>query len=495
MSQRPATGGAVRVWRAWTWLIPGLFAYTICRVPSFFEPHWYTDEAGYATTARAVLRGVPLYLKAWTNKPPLHIWAVALPLSLFGPGEAGLHALTFLSGLLAWLALALLARRLLSPRRALMATVAFGLALGLPLFQAELLVPESLLIAPTTWAGLIVLSRLIPTPGGAAGSWTWALLAGGLMGFAVGFQQTALADALVFALAIALMPGVSRRALLGYLLALLFVIACWLTPALVVAGVPAVAFALVGFYRGYVAFSAPDSGLGIGLRFLGPALALAGTFIVRRDPRATWPLWLWACADLGVSAIANRPYPHFLVPALAPTILALVSIRGIHLPIRWRIAPLAAAFVLTVPLALVAGTDFNALQAYAAWPAAQLGKHRTEWSAQLDVRSPADEATAAWIRDHGLAQSTAVIWSSDAWLYLLADLPMELPTAPIYNDVVLFGSGSTVAARVDAMQPQLIVTSEEALSQWPEIGPVLARDYDLVFQSYPNAVYVRRAGR
>jgi hypothetical protein len=155
---------------------------------------------------------------------------------------------------------------------------------------------------------------------------------------------------------------------------------------------------------------------------------------------------------------------------------------------------MAAAFLLTVPLALVAGTDFNALQAYAAWPAAQLGKHRTEWSAQLDVRSPADEATAAWIRAHGLAQSTAVIWSSDAWLYLLADLPMDLPTAPIYNDVVLLGSGPAVAARVDQMQPQLIVTSEEALSQWPEIAPVLARDYELVFQSYPNAVYLRRAG-
>jgi 4-amino-4-deoxy-L-arabinose transferase-like glycosyltransferase len=484
----------VPAWRAWTWLIPGLLVYCICRFPSFFEPHWYTDEAGYATTARAVLRGAPLYLQAWTNKPPLQIWAVALPLSLFGTREAGFHALTFLSGLLAWLALALLARRLLSPRRALIATVAFGLAIGLPLFQAALLIPESLLIAPTTWAGLIVLTRLIPTAEAATGSWRWAVLAGGLMGVALGFQQTALADTLVFAVVLALAPGVSRQALPAYLLAFLAVVLSWLAPAIIVAGVPAVTFALVGFYRGYVAFSAPSSTFGIGLRLLGPALALIGTFVARRDARANWPLWLWACADLSVSAIANRPYPHFLLPALAPTILALASIHGIRFPIRWRVAPMAAAFLLTVPLAFVAGTDFNALQAYAAWPAAQLGKHRTEWSAQLDVRSPADEATAEWIRAHGLAQSTAVIWSSDAWLYLLADLPMDLPTAPIYNDVVLLGSGSAVAARVDEMEPQLIVTSEEALSQWPDIGPVLARDYVLVFRSEPNAVYRRRPG-
>ena len=195
-----------------------------------------------------------------------------------------------------------------------------------------------------------------------------------------------------------------------------------------------------------------------------------------------------------MSAIANRPYPHFLVPALAPTILALASVRGIRLPFRWRLAPLAAAFTVTVPLALVAGTDFNLLQAYAAWPKAQLSQHRTEWSAQLDIRSPADEATAAWLVDHGLSQSSAVIWSSSAWLYLLADLPLDLPTAPIYNNVVLLGSGAAVADRVDAMRPQLIVTSEEALSQWPEIATVLARDYELAFQSYPDSVYLRRPG-
>ena len=259
MSQ-PQVFGTV-AWRRWTWLAPGLLVYTICRVPSFFEPHWYTDEAGYATTARAVLRGLPLYVQAWTNKPPLHIWTVALPLSLFGPYEAGLHALTFVSGLLAFLALAVLAGRLLKPRRALVASIAFGLAIGLPLFQAELLVPESLLIAPATWAGLFVLTRVIGSVGGESRQWMWAALAGGLMGIAVGFQQTALADAAVFALIIALVPGVSRRALLGYSLGFVAVVACWLTPALAVAGIPAVAFALVGFYQGYVAFRAPSSGL------------------------------------------------------------------------------------------------------------------------------------------------------------------------------------------------------------------------------------------
>ena len=482
---------------SWAWAVPAGLIYTVCRVPSFFEPHWYTDEAGYATTARDILRGAPLYTQAWTNKPPIHLWTVALFIRLFGASEAGLHALTFVTGLIALLGVAVLARRLLSPGRAALGTGLFALAIGLPVFQAQLAVPESLLIAPVTWAAVIVLTRLVVSDGRdqPMPAWAWSLVAGALMGLALGIQQTVLADMAVFSIVIALLPGVSRRVLPAYLLAFLAVVASWLAPAVLVAGVPAVAFALVGFYQGYIAFSAPDSALAIGLRLLGPVLALIGTLMVRRDSKTSWALWLWACADLAVAAIANRPYPHYLVPALAPTILAVVSIRGVRFPIRWRIAPLAAAVILTAPLAVVAaGLDSKTLNAYAAWPAAQLGKHQTEWSLNLEKRSPADEATAAWIRDHGLSQSTAVIWSSSAWLYLLADLPLALPTAPIYNDVVLFGSGSAVAAQVDAMQPQLIVTEDDALSQWPEIGTVLAASYELVYEHDPDRVYLRRPG-
>ena len=73
-------------------------------------------------------------------------------------------------------------------------------------------------------------------------------------------------------------------------------------------------------------------------------------------------------------------------------------------------------------------------------------------------------------------------------------IPAYIRYLGYFTNVVLLGSGSAVADRVDAMRPQLIVTSEEALSQWPEIATVLARDYELAFQSYPDSVYLRRPG-
>ena len=79
---------------------PSVLLYTLLRIPSFFEPHWYTDEAGYATTAREMLRGKLLYVDIWNNKPPLHLWTVAAIVRIFGSGEVAFHLTTYAFGLL-----------------------------------------------------------------------------------------------------------------------------------------------------------------------------------------------------------------------------------------------------------------------------------------------------------------------------------------------------------------------------------------------------------
>ena len=495
-----------RGWRSWTWLAPALVIYSLCRIPSFFEPHWYTDEAGYASTARAVLKGLPLYSVAWTNKPPLQIWAVAIPLWLFGPSEAGLHALTFISGLIALAAVAFVAQRLLSTPRAIGATVAFALAIGLPFVEAELIVPESLLIAPVTWAGALIVVRFARgDEAGNAGATDkagrndavplvfLAALAGALIGVGLGMQQTVLADAVVFGLVILL----ARRwaALAAYLVTMSAFVAAWSLPAVTVAGPSVVGYALVGFYQRYAAFSVPGTPLGLGLRVLGPLLALVGTVIARREGNRAWPLWLWACADLAVSAVANRPYPHFLIPALAPAVLAVASLPRprVPWPVRRRLGTTAmvAAFLITGNFALVAGLDLSTVQAYAIWPAAHVVKSVEPWSALPSLTSPADEAVAKWIRDNGYSDRSAVVWSSSAWIYMLADLDVSLPAAPIYNDVIIYGSGRAVASEVESMQPELIVTSDEATKQWPDILPLLTREYQLVYSSGHDHVYLR----
>ena len=68
--------------------------YLLLRLPSLIEPQWYSDEAGYASTAWLTHAGYGLYVDAWNNKPPLLFGIYGLSEALFGASEAGIHALS-----------------------------------------------------------------------------------------------------------------------------------------------------------------------------------------------------------------------------------------------------------------------------------------------------------------------------------------------------------------------------------------------------------------
>lgn len=52
-------------------LILIICAVLLIRIPSWFEPYWYGDEAIYLTIGQAINRGVDLYSEIHDNKPPL----------------------------------------------------------------------------------------------------------------------------------------------------------------------------------------------------------------------------------------------------------------------------------------------------------------------------------------------------------------------------------------------------------------------------------------
>ena len=71
-------------------------------------------------------------------------------------------------------------------------------------------------------------------------------------------------------------------------------------------------------------------------------------------------------------------------------------------------------------------------------------------------------------------------WSSDAWLYVIADLPLGLPTPPIDNDEVLLGSQDKLAQAVAVLDPDMIITGDDALTGFSEIKPLLSSLYRAV---------------
>jgi 4-amino-4-deoxy-L-arabinose transferase-like glycosyltransferase len=499
--------------------VPGFLTLVVLRLPSLMEPHWYTDEAGYVNVARSLLNGKILYSQTWNNKPPLMLWTIAGEVKLLGSSETGLHVLTLITGLLAIAAIVWAAERLYTPRRALMAGVIAAVLIGLPIVDAELAIPESLMIAPLTWAGAILIvqirrgdhtvpARRIPR---------WPVAVGLLTAAAIAYQQTAIAETSAFWLAMLLAPKLLRRDAFVFLGTVAVATAAWLIAAVITAGLSNVAFALAGFYVGYTQKVLPTSATGAFAHFalagFAALLIAVGAFLARRRERLDWALLLWAGATLLVTAVAGQPFPHFLTPAVAPLTLL---VAGVSLPTpsrfradRWKpakdVAPELVGLVIALAMASIASLDWFPPLTFAPGSTHTLSQYyggavqavlsssvRAQWDDNFDSRVAGDAAVTSWLDAHGLSGSTAVVWSSDAWVYALANLQVVLPTPPIYNDEVLLGFNGPVEEAVAAARPVVIVTAEDALQQYPEIAKLLdGVQYVNTFESYPDSVWVR----
>ncbi len=515
--RRPALRVPRRGSALW-WTAPSFLVFTVLRLPSFFEPHWYTDEASYVSVARSLLSGKVLYSQIWNNKPPLQSWTIATEVRLFGTSETGLHMLTFLTGLAALAAVAYAATRILSTRRACIATLLCAIALGLPVIDAELALPESLLIAPVTWAAALLLVRIDPRrPIDTSRRMpVWPFVVGALVAAGIAYQQTVVAEAGAFAIITAVSPRTRWRELAAYVGTVVAITAAWLSVAIATAGAGKVAFALVGFYIPYTRSVLPSDNGGVFAHIaevgVAAVLLCAGAFLCRRLPRPTWAVVVWAAAALLVAAMADQPYAHYLTATAAPVSLALAAIpspgmvRGVNRSTALRLVPAVAALVIAAALARVTGLDWipeaspsplqNSTRTlslyYGGAVQAMLRQDDTDWDVAFDSHVPADRAVASWISTHGYSGQSAVVWSSDAWVYSLADLPVLMPTPPIYNDEVLLGNNGPVAAQVAQINPTLIIVSDDASVQFPEIGTVIgAGNYQLEYNSGPVAVWVR----
>ena len=139
--------------------------------------------------------------------------------------------------------------RLLGRARTVVALLLAAILLGLPVFDAELLLPESLMIAPLTWAGALLLTRVAAPD---TRRWPlWPVGVGVLVAVAVAYQQTAVAETCAFALILALAGRASWRRVAVYAASVAGGTALWLVPAIVTAGAGRVGYALVGFWVQY----------------------------------------------------------------------------------------------------------------------------------------------------------------------------------------------------------------------------------------------------
>ncbi len=495
--------------KGWDWaarrsLTVPLVLLLLLRLPSLFEPHWYSDEAGYATTAWLMAHGKVLFLTTWNNKPPLLFWLYQLALGIFGPRELGLHLLSTATEVSALVGTWRLASQYLSPRRVWIATLVTAFLIATPMLNGDLALPENLLIGFTIW-GMVAMTAALRAPGPRR-----ALLPAAVSGvlFACGclIQQTVLAD---LAVALLLMLVAGRRAWwpgLVMVASAAVVVVAVLAPFVAAAGLHNVVYFLVTGYSSYTSYSFHPSLWSLLPRLLAGVLLVAGVFLARRWPTERLLPLVWLATLLLCYVIPNRAYAHFLLPAV-PAAALLVARVGRPDWRRWRSrarlagAPLLGS-VLVVSCLWVAlfgsGVSSGSLftlkltgeyyPAFVGWLTGDVSE--TSYVMVYDPRALEEHEAVTWIRQNHLAGSTAVIWSPDAWAYLLGRLEPILPEPTIYMNSSLLGTNALLQ-RISRERPVVVLVTSDSYTQYGHIVPLLRRDYTEVQASTNGELWVR----
>jgi 4-amino-4-deoxy-L-arabinose transferase-like glycosyltransferase len=491
-------------WRRWRSLTVPLTVLLVLRLPSLFEPHWYTDEAGYANVAWQMMHGKVLFLTTWNNKPPLLFWIYQLGLLISGPTEFGIHLLSTLTEAAALVGTWFLARNYLSPLRVWIAMLIAAFFLATPVFNGDLALPENLLIGFTVWGMVAVLAAMR-----APESWRstlWAAAAGVIFAAAILIQQSAVADLAAACLVLLL---VNRRGWLQAATAAVsaaVVLAAVITPFVMAAGLHNVIFFLITSYSGYTTNQLPLTFWTLLPRAVAGLLILVGAYSARKWPAQRLLVWVWLASLLLFYAIPNRDYMHFLLPAV-PAAALLIS--GFRLP-NWRAwrsrvglagAPLLAAVLVGTGLwvgllgaGLLSGSLFTIKltgEYYPAFVGELTGAlSPAEYVSVYDQRAVAEYQAVVWIKKNNLSGSTAVVWSADSWAYLMANLQPILPEPTIYMNDALLGS-TELLHRVQVDQPVVVILTSDAYTAYGPIVPLLEHTYTEVQESANGQLWIR----
>jgi 4-amino-4-deoxy-L-arabinose transferase-like glycosyltransferase len=481
------------------WLLAALVLFLLLRIPSWFEPHWYTDEAGYANTAYLAAHGRVLYLTVWNNKPPLLFWIYDIALSWFGPSELGLHLLSTLAGGLTLAAVWQMVRREWGGRGMGRTMVVATLLLGLPLLSAELALPENFLIFPEA-AGMLMLLRSFSE----RGRWRAVLElgAGTAFGLACLIQQTAVGPLLAMVFLVALMPRAgSVRGAMRVLMAGAIVTGAGIAPYLFWAGPSHVYYFLVTSFEGYTSRTLPLNLLTLLPRGLAGALLVLGVVAARkRDPR-TVLIWTWLGVDLLTYVLPNRPYPFHLLPAAVPLALVVGRLpRPSLATLRLSFAPLVAGALLSAALwgqlmvTYLPIDDFYTAGRTVLYYPMFVGRatgvvSKASYQDFYDYRVRAEAEAGSWIRAHGLTGARTVVWSADSWAYLLVPVRSLMPAPPIYKDFDWLGPAGLIQRTVRE-RPELILVTNDAVNSYGPLQPILTRLYTKVETSSDGSLWL-----
>ncbi len=334
------------------WLIAILFLVFLLRVPSFFEPYYYGDEMIYMALGQGVRQGETLYQDLHDNKPPLLYLTAALSGNLFWFKVI----LTF------WvLATIVLFHKLTetllekNKKAQKIATSIFALLTTLPLLEGLTVNSELFMIGFTILAFIILLRKNVTKKN--------VFFAGMLFGVGTLFKVPAAFDApiIVFYWVITRgfkdwkkILGDTFILIIGFSLPVLATFIWYFTKGALPEYIKAAFMQNVGYLSSFRPGDVQKSFLvrNAPLLIRGSVVLIFSTllFIFRDKLSKRFVLLsLWVIFALFAITLSERPYPHYLIQAIAPVSI-LMSVFFLEKSIEQSLVVLPLAVFLFVPI-------------------------------------------------------------------------------------------------------------------------------------------------
>jgi len=463
------------------WMVGILALVLILRVPSFFEPYYYGDEMIYVTLGQGVRQGLTLYKDIFDNKPPLLYLTAAVAGNLFW-----FKAILAFWSLITVFVFYKLSKLLFEGKENAqqVATFIFAILTTIPLLEGNIANAELFMIGPSILALLILLGKNLNSKK--------IFLAGFLFGISVLFKVPALFDApvIVFFWLITNLKdwkNIIKNTLIlisGFVVPVLLTLVWYFTKGALSDYIHAAFLQNVGYLssfrpgdvqKPFIVRNAP-----LLIRGLIVLIGSVILFLFRNKLSKKFILFtLWTLFALFAVTLSERPYPHYLVQAIAPlSFLLALFFTDKSLEQSLTVIPLALTFFVPVYYKFYFYPTASYYQRFVNFATHRINK--TEYLSSFGSTVNRNYAIAEFLQMSTNPTDKVFMWDSDsAAVYALS---RRLPPIKYVADYHVndYSSRADVAKQLTQNPAKIIIlTSSET---FPELTPLITKRYILVQQ-------------
>ncbi len=473
------------------WLIVLLALFFVLRIPSFFEPYYYGDEMVYMTMGQGVRQGLTLYKDLHDNKPPLLYLTAAAAGSLFW-FKVILAFWSLITIFLFYKLTQIIFENNIKAQK--LSTLLFGILTTLPLLEGLTANAELFMIGFSIIAFLILLGKELKTKG--------IFFAGVLFGLGTLFKVPAAFDMPVIIFFWIITEDLKdwKKIIkntfilgLGFVLPILLTFAWYFFKGTINEYIKAAFLQNVGYVSSFRPGDVQKSFLirnaPLLIRGLIVLLGSGVLFAFRKKLSKKFILLsLWTLFALFAITLSERPYPHYLIQAIAPiSILFATFFTEQSLEQSLVVIPLTLAILTPVYYKFWLYPTISYYSRFVNFAAGKTTK--TQYFDNFASTVNRDYAIANFLTISSMTSDRVFMWDPDsAAVYALSKRMPPIKYVVDYH-IYDYSTKAIEAKNIAANPPKFIILTNS--HPYLELLPLIRQKYILINQIKDANIYSR----